>query len=74
MLAGKKGLLALQDFQLHALGVFRDLPRLKPTCTEDTTAAAPAGCFNETRAVRAACECKKAEAYSRAQRVLAHPR
>lgn len=74
MQAGKNGLFVLRELERHALGVFRDLLGLKPTRPEDATAAAPAGCFNEAKAVRAALECNKAEAYYRALRVLTHPR
>ena len=74
MQAGKKDLPVLQDFQLHALGVFRDVARLIPTRPEAATATAPAGCFNETRTVKAALECKKAEARYQAQRLVTHPR
>jgi len=74
MQAGKKGLSVLQDLQLHALGVFRDVPGLMPNRPEAATATAPAGCYNETRTVKAALECKKAEARYQAQRLLTHPR
>lgn len=70
----KGRLSVLQGFQLHALGVFRDVLRLKPTRSGAVTATAPAGCFNESKTVKAALECKKAEAYYQAQRLVTHPR
>ena len=64
----------LQRFELHALGVVRDLPKSKLARTEATMVPAPTGCFNETKTVKAALECKKAEARYQAQRLMAHPR
>ena len=64
----------LQDFQLHALEVFRDVPRLMSNRPEAATATAPAGCFNESKAVEGAFECKRAEARYHAQRLLTYPR
>ena len=61
MQAGKRGFSVLQDFQLHALAVFRDLPGLMPNRPEAATATGPAGCFNESKAVEVAFECKRAE-------------
>jgi hypothetical protein len=74
MQAGKRDLSVLQYFELHALGVLRDLPKLKLTRTETITATAPTGCFNEAKSVKVALEGKKAEARYQAQRLLTHPR
>jgi hypothetical protein len=74
MQTGKRGLSVLQDLQLHALGLFRDVPGLMPNRPEAATATAPPGCYNESTAIKAALECKKAEARYQAQRLLTHPR
>ena len=74
MQAGKSGLSVLQGFQLHALRMFRDVPRLMPTRPEAATATAQTGYFNESKAIKAALESKRAEARYQAQRLLTHPR